>query len=109
MLDSSHKTIATGVVLKVGKGLHAFGVDEAAGARVALWQIAFSGWVTLSARKWVISRERRGSAAGSGVPALGRHESDKHADGRKRTRVTLHTQSSRLPAVDPRRAKNGQR
>src|SRR3954451_23677651 len=63
MLDSSHKTIATGVVLKVGKGLHAFGVDEAAGARVALWQIAFSGWVTLSARKWVISRERRGPLA----------------------------------------------
>src|SRR5436305_6941429 len=61
MLDSSHKTIATGVVLKVEKGLHAFGVDEAAGARVALWQIAFSGWVTLSARKWVISRERRGT------------------------------------------------
>jgi hypothetical protein len=72
MLDSSHKTIATGVVLKVEKGLHAFGVDEAAGARVALWQIAFSGWVTLSARKWVISRERRGDTAAFAVESIRR-------------------------------------
>src|SRR3982751_58984 len=68
MLDSSHKRIAPGVVLKVEKGLHAFGVDEAAEARVALWQIAFSGWVTLSARKWVISRERRGPPRAVNIP-----------------------------------------
>src|SRR3954453_15479594 len=75
MLDSSHKTIAPLVVLKVEKGLHAFVVDEAAGARVALWQIAFSGWVTLSARKWVISRLFRtfcATRAEGQIPAVNR-------------------------------------
>ncbi len=64
------------------RALRAFGADDGRTTRtpsawmillaqfLALWQIVFFVWVSLSERKWVILAERRGTSAAMRIPSL---------------------------------------